>query len=136
MATGAPSTNPTHPVPRPAEPSRGLAVVLAVALPVFSISSRAVTDSWAHPWSHLWITATAAVALWVRSILHRVTSDTGWNWHLYFLAAAVATGVLAVGWEITDRTGPDGAAALVLVIAAGAVLAGEAAHLHDPKRNA
>ena len=119
-------------MPPTTEPSARLALILAVALPVFSISSRTVTDGWPHPWSHLWIAATVAIALWVRRLLHRVTSENGWNWHLYFLAAAATAAVLAAGWEIADRSGPDAAAALVLVIVAGAVLATEASHLRGP----
>lgn len=73
--------------------------MLAVSLPVFSVAARTVTDGWTHPWSHLWIPATLAVALEVRRLLHRYPSypTTEVHWHLYFLAAGGATAIVAAG---------------------------------------
>jgi len=109
--------------------------VLAVALPVFALSARTVTDAWAHPWSHLWILVTLAVALEIRRLLHRhpASSGTEVHWHLYFLVAGGVTAILAVGHEINRSPAgaldPIGVAGIAVVACLVAVK--EAKHMRS-----
>ena len=122
------------PPPAADRPSRA-PWVLAVALPVFSVAARTVTDGWSHPWSHLWIPATVAVALEVRRLLHRAApaADIGAEWHLYFLAAGTATTLLATGWELDGGAagGFDRVGVAAVAFAAVAVARAEVAHLRS-----
>lgn len=112
-------------------PSLGWARIVALALPLFALSSHSVTSTWPHPWLHLWILGTVLVALRTRRTLHAMRSPVGWNWHLYFLAAAAGAGFVGAWWLFSGRDAIDGLSAIGLM-ALGAVLCrSEMAHLGE-----
>lgn len=122
----------------PAPPNSRVAWVLAVALPVFVVSARAVTAPWSHPWSHLWVPAALAVGFEVRRLLHRYPHHAAGaaHWHLYFLAAGGVATVAAVATVLSRRPGGDLDPIGIAAVAVGGwlIVADELAHLRDAGR--
>lgn len=105
-------------------------VVLALALPLFVVSSRLVAEPLRHPWSHVWVVAAVGLALEVRRLLHRWRpSASGWNWHLYFLAMSLATIAGSTPWELLRSGAVDMAMSAALIVVALAVGLSELRHL-------